>query len=181
MTYYKIFILFFKIGAYTFGGGYAMIPIITSEVVDKKAWIDQKTMIDYVAIAQAAPGMIALNMANLVGRHVKGFKGSLAAVFGVTLPSFMTIMLIATIIPNFIDLAIVQYALHGILISVIVLLMFSVSSLIQVIKHVPGLLVYAASITIIMSVFSIHIGFVIASAFIFGAVHTFLTRGITHD
>lgn len=182
MTLKRIFWMFFKIGLFTFGGGYAMVPIMKREIVDTLGVIDNETMTDYIAVAQAAPGMIALNIANLIGRELKGMKGALAAVFGVMLPSFLLISLIAGVLPQFIELDVVKYVLYGILISVIVLLIYAVLDLIKIIYKVKILLLYAGSITLLMTLFNVHMGYVIVSAFVFGSVHAYMTtRGESRD
>jgi chromate transporter len=174
--------MFFKIGLFTFGGGYAMIPVIKREVVNTLKVIDEETMNDYIAVAQAAPGMIALNIANLVGRELKGMKGAIAAVLGVVLPSFLIILIIAGVLPQVIEFEMVQYILYGVLMSVIVLLIYAVLDLLKVIRKNKGLIIYAGIITVIMTLLSIHIGLIIVSAFVLGAIHVWVvSRSKTHD
>jgi len=96
-TYWQLFTIFFKIGAFTLGGGYAMIPLIEREIVVKKKWIDPKEFLDMLALAQSAPGLIAINTAIFVGYKIKGVKGSIVTSFGSALPSFIIILLIAMI------------------------------------------------------------------------------------
>ena len=98
--YFEIFISFFKIGAFTIGGGYAMIPLIEREVVDNKKWIDKDEFADMLAMAQAAPGPIAVNTAVFVGYKLRKWRGSIAAVLGSVLPSFIIILLIAMFFSN---------------------------------------------------------------------------------
>jgi len=182
VTLKKIFWMFFKIGIFTFGGGYAMIPIIKREVVTTLKVIDEETMNDYIAVAQAAPGMIALNIANLVGRELKGMKGAIAAVLGVVLPSFFIILIVAGVLPQVIESEMVQYILYGVLISVIVLLLYAVLDLLKVIRKNKGLIVYAGFITVIMTFLNIHIGFIILSAFVLGMIHVWVvSRSESHD
>lgn len=90
-----MFLTFLKIGAFTFGGGFAMIPIIEKEVVEKKKWIKDEDFIDTISIAQSSPGPIAVNASILVGYKIDGFKGALICTFGTILPSFLIILLIA--------------------------------------------------------------------------------------
>lgn len=182
MTLKQIYWMFFKIGMFTFGGGYAMIPIIKREVVEGLNIIDEKTMTDYIAVAQAAPGMIALNIANLVGRHLKGIKGSLAAVFGVIMPSFFIIVLIAGVLPGLLEYDIFNHILYGVLLSVIVLLGYAVFDLAKTIYRVKLLLVYAILIALVVFLLHVHIAWVIVSAFVFGTFHVLLkARGGHHD
>lgn len=93
--YWRLFSTFFKIGAFTFGGGWAMISIIEREVVDKNKWIERNDFLDLLAVSQALPGILAVNIATSVGDKIKGFKGSVTASAGTILPSFILILLIA--------------------------------------------------------------------------------------
>ena len=92
---FKLFVSFFKIGAFTFGGGWAMIAIIEREIVTKNGWIERKDFLDLLAIAQAMPGILAVNIAVVVGDRLKGVKGSVCAALGTILPSFFMILAIA--------------------------------------------------------------------------------------
>lgn len=91
----QLFITFFKIGAFTFGGGWAMISIIEKEIVDKHKWIEREDFLDLLAVAQSLPGILAVNIAVSVGDKVRGVKGSMAAAAGTILPSFLMILAIA--------------------------------------------------------------------------------------
>ncbi len=101
--YCQIFFTFAKIGAFTIGGGYAMIPLIQREVVDHRAWISKNDFIDLIAIAQTAPGILAVNISILAGYKLKGTKGSVVASLGAILPSFFMILLIAMFFRQFED------------------------------------------------------------------------------
>ena len=94
-SYWSLFSTFFKIGAFTFGGGWAMISIIEREIVDKHHWIERDDFLDLLAIAQSLPGILAVNIATAVGDKIKGGKGSIAAAAGTILPSFLIILFIA--------------------------------------------------------------------------------------
>ena len=94
-TYFQLFSTFFKIGSFTFGGGWAMISIIQREVVEKHHWIKQEEFLDLLAIAQSMPGILAVNISTVIGDRLKGVKGSLAAALGTILPSFIIILMIA--------------------------------------------------------------------------------------
>ena len=102
--YLKIFWAFMKVGALTFGGGYAMIPLITREAVFRKKWISDSDILDIVAIAESTPGPIAINSATFVGYRVGGFFGAACATFGVVLPSFLIIFAISFVLSQFEDL-----------------------------------------------------------------------------
>lgn len=93
--YSKLFLTFFKIGAFTFGGGWAMISIIEKEIVDKHHWIEREEFLDQLAVAQSLPGILAVNISVAVGDHLKGSRGSIAAAAGTIMPSFMIILAIA--------------------------------------------------------------------------------------
>ena len=100
-TYWELFLVFFRIGAFTFGGGYAMLPLIQNAVVDKKKWLSDKEFIDMLAIAQSMPGPIALNTAIFVGNKREGVKGSVFSSLGIILPSFITILLVVIVFTQF--------------------------------------------------------------------------------
>ncbi len=120
---WELFLVFLKIGAFTFGGGYAMIPLIQREMVDNKKWISEKDILDIIAISESTPGPIAVNAATFVGYHVAGVAGAAAATFGVVLPAFCIIACLATILPKLERLRVVQYAFWGIRVGVLALLL----------------------------------------------------------
>lgn len=95
MLIWQLFITFFKIGAFTFGGGWAMISIIEREIVDKRHWIDREEFLDLLAMAQSLPGILAVNISVAVGDKIKGRRGSIAAALGTIMPSFVMILIIA--------------------------------------------------------------------------------------
>lgn len=113
-TLLTIFLTFLKIGLFTFGGGYAMIAVIEREIVEKKKWIEHDEYMDVVAIAESTPGPIAINSATYIGYKVGGFVGALFATLGVVLPSFAIIVLISIFYEQFIKIALVKHAFHGI-------------------------------------------------------------------
>ena len=120
---WKMFLTFLKIGAFTFGGGYAMIPLIQKEAVENHKWVTDEDILNVVAIAESTPGPIAINAATFVGYHVAGFAGSLVATLGVVLPSFVIILAISGILQRFGQLKAVVYAFQGIRVGVVVLLL----------------------------------------------------------
>lgn len=93
--YLQLFSTFFKIGSFTFGGGWAMISIIQREIVDKHHWIEEEEFLDLLAIAQSMPGILAVNISTVIGDRLRGIKGSVAAALGTILPSFIIILMIA--------------------------------------------------------------------------------------
>ena len=113
MIYLELFFTFLKIGLFTFGGGYGMIPLVQQEVT-AKGWLDAETLYQYIGICESTPGPIAVNMATFVGSTQAGFFGSLCATLGVVLPSFVIILLIAAVLRNFRQNPWVNAALAGI-------------------------------------------------------------------
>ena len=120
--YGELFLVFFKIGAFTFGGGYAMIPLIRNEVVRKKQWLDDSEFMDMLAIAQSIPGPIALNTALFVGNKRLGFRGSLFSTAAIILPSFIISLLIAILFAQFRDNPLVERIFKGIRPAVVALI-----------------------------------------------------------
>ena len=125
----ELFINFAKVGVMTFGGGYAMIPILEREIVDGKAWATREELMDYYAVGQCTPGVIAVNVATFLGRKLAGIPGSIAATIGVVFPSVVIICLIAGILSNFSDIAAVKSAFAGVRVCVCVLIFNSVLKL----------------------------------------------------
>lgn len=122
----SLFYVFAKIGAFTIGGGYAMVPLIQSEVVDKRNWIDRQEFIDILAVAQSTPGALAINMATFIGFRKKGILGSIAATLGCVLPSFAIILFVAMFFTRLMNVNMVQRAFMGIRPAVAALIAFSV-------------------------------------------------------
>ncbi len=113
-TYLSLFLTMFKIGLFTFGGGYAMIAVIQRELVEKKRWIEQEEYLDVVAIAESTPGPLAINSATFIGYKICGVLGSVFATMGVVLPSFIIIFIISLFFDQFLQLKFVGYAFRGI-------------------------------------------------------------------
>ena len=111
---FKLFTTFFRIGLFTFGGGYAMIPLIQRDVVERNGWIGKEEFIDLLAVAQSAPGVFAVNMAVFIGNKTRGLGGALAAAFGCVLPSVVIILLIALFFRQFRHIEVVNNAFMGI-------------------------------------------------------------------
>ena len=124
-----LFWAFCRIGGLTFGGGYAMLPMLQAEVVDKYKWATEEELLDYYAVGQATPGVIAVNTATFVGYKNKGIIGALFATAGVVFPSLVIIMIIAGLIKNFSDIQVVQHAFSGVRIVVCVLILNAVIKL----------------------------------------------------
>lgn len=127
--YWELFLLFFKIGAFTFGGGYAMIPLIRNEVVHKKRWLNDDEFMEMLAIAQSMPGPIALNTALFVGNKRLGVRGSLFSGAGVIIPSFVIILLVAILFSQFRENPVVVRIFKGIRPAVVALIVAPLLSL----------------------------------------------------
>ena len=127
--YLDLFFTFAKVGVMTFGGGYAMLPILQREVVDNKHWVTEEELMDYFAIGQCTPGVIAVNTATFVGQKNKGIFGGILATLGVVFPSIVIISLLAGVIEAFSHVSMVQHAFGGIRVCVCVLILNAVLKL----------------------------------------------------
>lgn len=119
---FKSFKVFFKIGLFTLGGGYAMIPLIEKEVAEKHKWMTREELLDVIAIAQSCPGVFAINVSTFVGYKLRKLRGALCATLGTALPSFIIILLIAMFFHRFQDNAVVAAAFRGIRPAVVALI-----------------------------------------------------------
>ena len=117
-----LFISFFKIGAFTFGGGYAMLSLLENEFVEKKGWLTKEEFLDMVAIAESTPGPIAINSATFIGYKTAGVLGSMFATLGVALPSFIIIYVISLFLDKFLTLTLIANAFKGIQACVVYLI-----------------------------------------------------------
>jgi chromate transporter len=125
----KLFMIFFRVGAFTFGGGYSMIPILRHEFVNRRGWITDEEMLNFIAVSQSTPGIIAVNMAVFISHKREKLMGALFAVTGVILPSLIVISAIAAFFGNFAEIPVVMKALVGINITVAVILISAVFDL----------------------------------------------------
>jgi chromate transporter len=141
VLFLDLFLSFFKIGAFGFGGGYAMIPLITAEVVDKHGWLSVEELIDVIAISQATPGPISINAATYVGFKLGGFLGSTVSTLGVVLPSLIIVLFLAVLFFRYRNLDFVKDVLSGIR-PVIVALIFA-----------AALSVFTSSVTSLVTAF----------------------------
>lgn len=126
---YTIFKTFFKVGTLLLGGGYVILPLLTSELVEKKNWITSDELCEFYAIGASLPGIIAANTAIFTGRKLLGTKGAIAATVGMVLPAFLAIVLLATILSKIINLPTTQHIFWGVGIGVIVLLFLAVKEM----------------------------------------------------
>lgn len=125
----EMFVIFARIGGFTFGGGYAMLPMLEKEIVNNKHWATEEELMDYYAIGQCTPGIIAINTATFIGYKVKGIPGAIFATLGVIAPSLVIITVIAAFISNFIELEFVKSAFAGIRACVCILILNAVVKL----------------------------------------------------
>lgn len=125
----ELFTVFAKIGSFTFGGGYAMLPIIQEEIVDKRGWASEEEVIDYYAIGQCTPGIISVNTATFIGYKLRGIGGALFATLGIISPSIVIITTIATFFTHFQDYKVVQHAFGGIRVAVVALILNAIAQM----------------------------------------------------
>ena len=173
--YIGLFLAFAKIGGITFGGGYAMIPIVDRELIKKRGWLTMDEVMDYYTIAQITPGLIGVNLATFVGHKQKGTFGGILATLGFVLPSATLIMAVAIFISNFADIPVVQHAFTGIRIAVGVLILDTV------IKMVKGAFKDTKAIVIYIVVFVLAIlpkGMIPIPAFTKSPVFLVLVSGL---
>lgn len=126
---FTLFLVFLKVGTFTFGGGYAMIPLIEREIVDKRKYIEKKEVIEILAVAGTMPGSVAINIATFVGYKIEGFLGALVSIFGSVLPSFTIIYIISFFLRQFESLEVIKFAFNGIRIGVVALILKALISL----------------------------------------------------
>lgn len=170
--YIDIFTSFAKIGAFTIGGGYAMIPIIQKEVVDKKKWIEEDVFMDVLAISQSAPGLLAVNISIFLGYRLKGVKGSIVATLGSILPSFIIILVIAMFFINYQENPTVIKIFKGIRPVVVALIAVPVINMAKKAKlniYTAALSVVTAILIIFLKVSPVYILLVV------GIIFTFIT------
>ena len=167
---WQIFAAFFKIGAFTFGGGLAMIPLIQKEAVETHGWVSDDDILEIVAIAESTPGPIAINSATFVGYRAAGVLGSAVATFGVVLPSFVIILVISYVLQQFQNIPAVQYAFWGIRAGVLAMLLKSLYTMFK--KSPKGWAAYVAmAAAFILTTFvDVHILVIIIGCAVFGLI-----------
>lgn len=173
-----LFFTFARIGLFTFGGGYAMLPLLQKEVVEKKGWATEEELMDYFAIGQCTPGVIAVNTATFIGFKKKGILGAIFATLGVIAPSIIIILMLAAFFSHFADNPIVQHAFNGIRIAVCAIVAVSIYKLVRkgVTDIITILLFLTAFCTMVfLNISSIYI--VIGAAFV-GIIARIIQRNI---
>ncbi len=153
--YWELFRSFFRVGILTFGGGYAMLPILRREVVENHGWCTDEELADYYAIGQCTPGIIAVNTATFIGYKLAGIPGGVFATYSLTLPSFIIILIIAAVLQNFAELPVVQNAFAGIRVAVVALIVNAVIKLLKSAVVDKTTLVIFLLVAILATVFSV--------------------------
>lgn len=162
--YWHLFKAFFRVGILTFGGGYAMLPILRREVVETNAWCTDEELADFYAIGQCTPGIIAVNTATFIGYKLRGIPGGVFATLSLVLPSFIIILAIAAVLENFAHLPVVINAFAGIRVAVVALVLTAVLKLLKTSVVDKTTLVIFLLVFILASVFSVSpVWFVLAA------------------
>lgn len=159
MVLLELFTTFFKIGMFTFGGGYAMIPIIENICVEERKWITHEEMMNLTVVAESTPGPIAINLATYIGYQKHKLLGSVIATLGMVLPSFIIIYLFSIFLDNFLEITIVSNALKGIKIAVGILIVDASYKMFKKMSKKPlPLLIFTASFIVMMltNIFAIN-------------------------
>lgn len=146
----ELVVSFFKIGIMTFGGGYAMLPMLQRELVENRKWVTEEEILNYFAIGQCTPGVIAVNTATFVGYKRRKIPGAIFATIGVVLPSMIIITIIAAVLSNFAHIPAVQHAFAGIRIAVSALIVASVIKLIKTnVKRIAQIIIAVAAFVLV--------------------------------
>lgn len=149
----ELFATFFKIGLFTFGGGYAMISIIEDNCVERKKWITHDEMMNVTVIAESTPGPIAINCATFVGYKVAGMLGAVFATFGVVLPSFIIILIISFFLDNFLEIPVIANAFTGIKVAVGILIFNAGMNMLKKMKNelLPRIIMVCSLVVMFLS------------------------------
>lgn len=173
----QLFLTFLKIGAFTFGGGYAMIPLIQREIVEKRQWIADEDILEIVAIAESTPGPIAINAATFVGFRICGFWGALFATLGVVLPSFFIILGISFVLKAFQSVKAVQFAFRGIRAGVLALIVRALWSMYRQCRKNAAAYVIMAAAFFLTAFLNVDVLAVIAGCAVFGLITSAAASG----
>ena len=174
---FDLFITFAKIGVMTFGGGYAMLPILQRELVENKGWSTEEDLADYYAIGQCTPGIIAINTATFVGTKQKGIIGGIVASLGMVFPSLVIITLIATVLTTFSELEVVKHAFAGIRVAVCVLIFNSVLKLMKsAIKDYYALFIFIGIFLVALFTSISTVWLIVASAVLGIVINTVIKK-----
>ena len=171
-----LFVTFFKIGAFTFGGGYAMIPLIQREVSEKRKWITDEDILEIIAIAESTPGPIAVNSATFVGYKTAGFWGAFCATLGVVLPSFLIIFALSGVLNAVEDMKAVKYAFMGIRAGVLGLIVKALVTMYKKCKkNLVSYIVMAMSF-VLTAILNVDVIIVVICCAVFGLVTSLMAE-----
>lgn len=174
LTLLRLFLTFMKIGGFTFGGGYAMIPLIQRETVEKHQWITDDDILEIIAIAESTPGPIAINAATFVGFRTCGFWGAFCATFGMVVPSFVIITLISRVLQQFQELRVVRYAFMGIRAGVLALILKALWGMYRKCpKHLMAYVIAAVAF-VLAAVVKVNIVLVVLLCAVLGLISSWL-------
>ncbi len=174
---FQIFITFMKIGTFTFGGGYAMIPLIQRETVVKRKWVEDEDILNIVAIAESTPGPIAINTSTFVGYRVGGFLGAVAGTVGMILPSFIIILAISFVLRQFQDIQLVKYAFNGIRAGVLALIIRALWLMYKKVDKCGVSYIVMAAALLLTAFMQVNVILVIAGCALFGLVTAYIKLG----
>ena len=166
-----LFLTFARIGGLTFGGGYAMLPMLQKEVVETKKWATEEELLDYYAVGQCTPGIIAVNVATFIGQKTRGVLGGIVATLGVVAPSFVIILVLASLINHFAEYEVVAHALAGIRVAVAALIVSAIIKLWKKgVKDLLGIII-CALVVLLSLVLNVSPVIIVIVAMLFGVLY----------
>lgn len=168
LFYGEMFFVFFRIGLFTFGGGYAMLPLIEKTIIEKKKWIQEQDLLDILSVAQSMPGAIAINAASLIGRRVRGWRGAIVCLVGCALPSVIVILTLATVLHLVQDSQILAHVFVGIRAAVTALIIVAAVRMGKKAIRDGFSLALALLIVVLVFVFGLHPLYTILGGFLLG-------------
>jgi chromate transporter len=176
---FQLFLTFFRIGLFTFGGGYAMIPLMQRETVERRKWISDDDILEVIAIAESTPGPIAINSATFIGYKVAGVWGAVCATLGTVLPSFIIILIISFFLRQFQDIKAVQYAFNGIRAGVLALVIKAWWTMAKKMPKNSIAYIIAIGAFLAAGILDIHVLLVIVCSGIIGLIASLINEGRT--
>ena len=169
----ELFVVFFKLGAFTIGGGIAMLPLLQNTLINEKKWFTKEEFVDIVAVCQSLPGVVAINMATYVGYKKKGLIGSVVSTFGVTIPSFVMILIIARFIRSLGDNSIAMGAMAGLRAAALGMVVVALIQLMPAAIKNKWALLAAAAAFVLIAVLKVNTAYVILLFAVLGITVTF--------
>ena len=173
----ELFFTFMKIGAFTFGGGYAMIPLIQRETSEKRGWIEKDEILDMVAVSESTPGPIAVNMATFVGYRLRGTAGAFFATLGEVLPSFLIIAALSAVLRKFEHIKAVEYAFTGVRAGVLALIVKALVSMYRACPKNTSAYIVMAAVFAAVVLFRLNAILVIAAGAAAGLIWSLISAG----